>query len=94
MENYLANMTLSIGFLAIASFGCAIGQGILVNGVSNAVARQPSLLGSMQAFLFVGLGFIEALAIYCLIISFMMFGKLPETEAVMELLTKMKCCHI
>ncbi len=89
MEHYFGLMSVSIGFLAFAAFGCGLGQGILVYGAINGLSRQPQLLGPIQTFMFVGLGFIEALAIYCLVFSFLLFGKLPETEGVMELFRQM-----
>lgn len=89
MENYFGLLSISIGLLAFASFGCGIGQGILVAGAINGLSRQPQMLGPIQTFMFVGLGFIEALAIYCLVFSFLLFGKLPETDGVMDVLRQM-----
>lgn len=83
---YFACLAIGISVLAIASFGCGIGQGIAVYGAATAVARQPELFGRVQMLMFIGLGFIEALAIYSLVISFILMGKLPDTAAVLKVL--------
>jgi F-type H+-transporting ATPase subunit c len=36
--------------------------------------------------MFVGLAFIESLTIYSLMMSFILLGKLPKTDAVLELI--------
>jgi F-type H+-transporting ATPase subunit c len=83
---YFACLAIGSGMLAFASFGCGIGQGIAVAGASSAVARQPELFGKIQMLMFIGLGFIEALAIYSLVLSFILMGKLPDTGAVLKVL--------
>jgi F-type H+-transporting ATPase subunit c len=72
--------------LAFASLGCGIGQGIAVSGAATAIARQPELFGKIQIIMFIGLGFIEALAIYSLVLSFILMGRLPETAEVLKIL--------
>ncbi|GAX61964.1 F0F1-type ATP synthase subunit c/Archaeal/vacuolar-type H+-ATPase subunit K [Candidatus Scalindua japonica] len=84
---YFACVAIAIGMLAFASFGCGIGQGIAVHGASTSVARQPELFGKIQMLMFIGLGFIEALAIYSLVLSFILLGKLPDAASVLKVLS-------
>ncbi len=83
---YFAGLAIGVAMLAFASLGCGIGQGIAVAGAASAIARQPELFGRIQTIMFIGLGFIEALAIYSLVLSFILMGRLPETEVVLKLL--------
>ncbi len=57
-----------------------------MSGAATAIARQPELFGKIQIIMFIGLGFIEALAIYSLVLSFILMGRLPETAEVLKLL--------
>ena len=82
---YFAGLAIGVALLAFASLGCGIGQGIAVAGAASAIARQPELFGRIQTIMFIGLGFIEALAIYS-VLSFILMGRLPETEVVLKLL--------
>ncbi|OHB72777.1 MAG: ATP synthase F0 subunit C [Planctomycetes bacterium RBG_16_41_13] len=77
---------MAVSLLAIAAFGCGIGQGIAVYGAANGMARQPDMAGKIQLVMFVGLAFIESLTIYSLMVSFILLGKLPKTEAVLEVI--------
>ncbi len=43
--------------------------------------------GKIQIIMFIGLGFIEALAIYSLVLSFILMGRLPETAEVLKILS-------
>jgi F-type H+-transporting ATPase subunit c len=83
---YFALLAIAVATLAIAASGCGIGQGIAVYGATNGMARQPEMAGKIQLVMFVGLAFIESLTIYSLMLSFILLGKLPKTEAVLELI--------
>ncbi|GJQ48213.1 ATP synthase subunit c [Candidatus Kuenenia stuttgartiensis] len=83
---YFALLAIAVSLLAIAAFGCGIGQGIAVYGAANGMARQPDMAGKIQLVMFVGLAFIESLTIYSLMVSFILLGKLPKTEAVLEVI--------
>ncbi len=82
---YFAAVVLGVAFVAIASSGCGIGMGTCVSGALNAMSRQPELYGKFQIVMFIGLAFIESLTIYALVISFILLGRLPSTEEVMEI---------
>jgi F-type H+-transporting ATPase subunit c len=83
---YFALLAVAVGLISVAAFGCGIGQGIAVYGAANSIARQPEAAGRIQLVMFVGLAFIESLTIYSLMMSFILLGKLPRTEAVLELI--------
>lgn len=84
---YFGLLAIACGLIAFAALGCGIGQGIAVSGAINGVARQPESYGKIQIMMFIGLAFIESLTIYCLVISFMLVGKLPSLEVVKNILT-------
>ena len=62
---------ISIGFAAL---GTGIGMGLLVGSAVESMARQPEATGTITTNMFIGLAFIEALALYALVISFMIYG--------------------
>jgi F-type H+-transporting ATPase subunit c len=68
-------VALSIG---LAALGTGIGQGNAVNGAMQAIGRNPEAQGKVQGTLILGLAFIESLAIYALVISLMLQGKLGQ----------------
>lgn len=69
----LLAVALAIGLPAIA---VAFGQGWVAQKAIDAVWRQPEAAGRVQTFMFIGLAFLEALAIYGLLIAFMLLGQL------------------
>jgi len=83
---YFALLAIAVAMLAFAAFGCGIGQGIAVFGATAGMARQPEMAGKIQLVMFVGLAFIESLTIYSLMMSFILLGKLPKTEAILEVI--------
>ena len=62
---------ISIGFAAL---GTGIGMGMLVGSAMESMARQPEATGTLTTNMFIGLAFIEALALYALVISFIIMG--------------------
>lgn len=56
--------------LAIAAFGCAIGQGIATGKAVESIARQPEAANDIRGALLLGLALIEALTIYALLVVF------------------------
>jgi len=63
-----------------------VGQGIAVFGAIAGMARQPEMSGKIQLVMFIGLAFIESLTIYSLMMSFILLGKLPKTDVVLDLI--------
>jgi F-type H+-transporting ATPase subunit c len=68
--------------MAIAAFGCGIGQGRAIAGALEGIARQPEAAGKIQGPLLIGLGFIESLAIYVLVIALILIFANPATTIV------------
>ncbi len=84
---YLAFLALAIGLgLAIAAFGSATGQGKAIQAAMEGIARQPEAAGQIQTTMIIGLAFVEALTIYSLVIGFVLVGKLPSVEQLMQML--------
>lgn len=63
---------ISIGFAAL---GTGIGMGLLVGSAVESMARQPEATGTITTNMFIGLAFIEALALYALVISFIIYAR-------------------
>ena len=55
--------------MAIAAFGCGIGQGIGLKAACEGTARNPEVGGKLMVTLILGLAFIESLAIYALVVN-------------------------
>ena len=73
MELGMLAVALLMGF---AVLGAAIGQGMVGSKAMEAMARQPEIAGQIRISMILALALIEALAIYGLLIAFMMLGKI------------------
>jgi len=62
--------------IAIAAFGAALGQGRMAAAAMESIGRNPNAADKIQLPMILGLAFIEALAIYALIIAFALQGKI------------------
>jgi F-type H+-transporting ATPase subunit c len=62
--------------IAGAAFGAAIGQGRAVAAAMESIGRNPGSSDRIQTPMILGLAFIEALAIYALVIAFLLQGKI------------------
>jgi F-type H+-transporting ATPase subunit c len=60
--------------IGLAALGTGIGMGNLVGSAVESMARQPEATGTITTNMFIGLAFIEALALYALVISFLIMG--------------------
>ncbi len=58
--------------IAFAAAGAAIGIGMAAGKAFEASARQPELAGRIQTLLFTAIVFIEATAIYALVVSLLL----------------------
>lgn len=83
--NYFAALAIAVALIAVAIFGCALGQGKVVSSAVEAMARQPAMASKIQLVMIIGLAFIESLTIYSLMLSFILVGKLPNTDAILEM---------
>lgn len=50
--------------------GPGIGIGMLVSKALDAIGRNPEAAGKVQATMFIGIAFVEALAIFALVVAF------------------------
>jgi F-type H+-transporting ATPase subunit c len=60
-------MAIAVGFGVL---GPGIGLGILVGNALQAIGRNPEASGKIQAMMFVGIAVTDALAIFALVIGF------------------------
>jgi F-type H+-transporting ATPase subunit c len=68
--------------MAIAAFGCGIAQGNAIGKAMDGIARQPEAAGKIQGALLIGLGFIESLAIYVLVIALIVIFANPAASVI------------
>ncbi len=55
--------------IGLAALGTGIGMGHAVRGTQEGIARNPNVGGRLQTIMFIGLAFIETLALYALLFS-------------------------
>ena len=60
-----------------AAIGAALGQGRGLTAAMESIGRNPNSADRIQTPMILGLAFIEALAIYALVIAFLLQGKIP-----------------
>ncbi|MDO8518401.1 MAG: ATP synthase F0 subunit C [bacterium] len=63
----IIGMALAVGLGVI---GPGIGIGILVSKALEAIGRNPEASGTIQTTMFIGIAFTEALAIFALVVGF------------------------
>ena len=61
--------------IGLGAIGPGIGVGLGVAKAMEAIGRNPEATGTLFLPLIIGLAFAEAIAIYALIIAFLLFGK-------------------
>jgi len=55
--------------IGLAAFGAGIGMGYLLRGTQDGLARNPTIGGRLQTTMFIGLAFLETLALYGLLVA-------------------------
>lgn len=84
---YFFALALATGFgVALAAFGGALGQARAIAAALEGVARQPEAGGRLFTLLIIGLAFVESLVIYALLISLLLWIKLPAPAEILNLL--------
>ncbi len=63
--------------IAIAAFGCGIGMGLGLKGACEGIARNPDASGKITGAMILAFAFIESLAIYTLVVSFILLFANP-----------------
>jgi len=82
---YLFGMALATGLaVAIAALGGSLGQARAISAALEATARQPESGDQLFRLMILGLAFIESLTIYALVISFVLWLKLPAGMEVLN----------
>jgi F0F1-type ATP synthase membrane subunit c/vacuolar-type H+-ATPase subunit K len=66
---------LAAGIAVLGVTGAALGVGRIFSSMIDSIARNPSAKKDMQTFAYVGAALSEALGIFALLISFMIFFK-------------------
>lgn len=61
--------------IGVAAMGTGLGMGFLVGKTVEAMARQPEISGELRTTMLIGVAFVEALALYALVISFLIVFK-------------------
>jgi len=62
--------------LGLAAFGAALGQGRATAAAMESIGRNPNSADRIQTPMIIGIAFMEALAIYALVIAFQLAGKI------------------
>lgn len=68
----MAAKFIGAGLAMIGALGAGIGIGLSVHGAVNGMARNPDAYGNLFTSMILGVAFSEAIAIYCLVIAFIM----------------------
>lgn len=55
--------------IGLAALGTGLGMGSAIKGTQEGVARNPSASPRLQTLMFIGLAFIETLALYALLVA-------------------------
>jgi F-type H+-transporting ATPase subunit c len=64
---------IAAGFaMGIGSIGPALAIGNLVGRALDGIARQPEAGGQIQTAMFIGIAFAEAIALYALVVAFLL----------------------
>ena len=66
--------------IGLSTIGPGIGEGIAASKALEGMARQPEIIGDLRTNMLISLAMMEALAIFGLVISFMLFGQIYIDE--------------
>ncbi len=58
--------------IGLAALGVSFSLAIVYFKTLDSIVRQPDLLGAFRVLMFIGFAFIEAIALYALVISFLL----------------------
>ncbi len=87
LQFFIACATAAGFGIAIAAFGCGIGQGIGLKAAVEGIARNPESSGKVTVTMLIGLAMIESLCIYALVISMLLIYAHPQADAIAKLFT-------
>jgi F-type H+-transporting ATPase subunit c len=69
-------IALGAGIAVISGIGAGVGIGIATSGFLQSIARQPEAQGKLMPWFFVGAALMESTAIYGLVVSLILIGRL------------------
>ncbi len=82
-------LAIAVGFsLGIAALGTGLAMGNAISHAVEGVARNPEAGGRIFTMLIMGLGFIESIIIYALLIGFLFWLKMPDFGILMDAIIK------
>ena len=85
LQFFVACVTAAGFGIAIAAFGCGLGQGLGVKSAMEGIARNPEAAGKIQTAMLIGLAFIESLCIYALVIALILIYATPWAGDLLKL---------
>ena len=85
LQFFIASVTAAGFGIAIAAFGCGIGQGMGLRAAVEGVARNPESSGKVTVTMIIGLAMIESLCIYALVVSLILIYAHPQADAIAAL---------
>ena len=62
--------------ISVSTLGPGIGQGLVASKAMEAMAHQPEMVGTLRTNMILAMALMEALAIYGLLISFILIAKI------------------
>jgi F-type H+-transporting ATPase subunit c len=84
---YFFALAVATGFgVALAAFGGSLSQARAIAAALEGVARQPEAGPRLLTLLIIGLAFVESLTIYALVMSLLLWLKLPAPADILPLL--------
>ncbi len=75
MESVAASSLIGMGLAAAGFAGSGVGLGMVFGKTIEAIARQPGAESQVSKYLWIGAAFVEAIALYGLVIAFIIMGK-------------------
>ena len=76
---FLIAAVTAAGFgIAIAAFGCGIGQALGLKAAVEGIARNPEASGKIMTTMLIGLAMIESLCIYALVVALLLIFVAPQ----------------
>ena len=88
LEFFIACVSAAGFGIAIAAFGCGIGQGLGLKSAVEGIARNPESSGKVTVTMLIGMALIESLCIYALVVALILIFAHPQASAIAKLFMK------
>lgn len=75
MESSAAASFIGMGLAAAGFAGSGIGLGYVFGKTIESIARQPGAESAVAKYVWIGAAFVEAIALYGLVVAFLIMGK-------------------